>query len=112
MTRRSRADRPVEEGERDGGEEGGDPGGAETAAEGIADGVSTNNIAPPPSSTSPLWPASAFFRREDGAGPSDAWDARPFPPGGAGVFGRLLATAVRTSLFFTGGEGVSRQRRR
>ena len=63
--------------------------------------------APPPASGSaaPRWPAGSFFRWEEGAGPRDVWDALPFPPGGPGVFGRLLAAAAGSSLFRGRGEG-------
>ena len=88
-----------------GGTEGGGPGGVADAitpaarGDAAAAGAATNNGVPPPASVATCWPASAFFRWEDGAGPRDAWDALPFPPGGPGVFGRLLATATRVSLF-------------
>ena len=41
----------------------------------------------------------ALFRWEERAGPSDAWDSLPFPPGGPGLLGRLRDAAASSELF-------------
>ena len=46
-----------------------------------------------PHSAAPRWPVSVLFRWEEQAGLRGAWDILPFPPGGPGVLGRLLAAA-------------------
>ena len=58
----------------------------------------------PPLGT-PRWPASALFRWEEQAGPHDAWDTFPFPPGGPGVLARLRAAAAASRLLRGRGDG-------
>ena len=74
-------------------------GGVNAGAGAAAVEGAVNSNAMPSSGAAPRWPASAFFRWEDDAGPRDAWDALPFPPGGPGVLGRLRAAVAGSKLF-------------
>jgi len=88
----------------------GNPAAAAAGTPPAPEAAANNSSAPLPSGAAPRWPASAFFRWEDGAGPRDAWDALPFPPGGPGVLGRLRAAATGSKLFRDGRPGGGEDR--
>ena len=100
MKRRSGAARSVARAAGGAGEGGG------LLAGGVpADAAAPNSVPPP--LVAPRWPARALFRWEERAGPSEAWDSLPFPPGGPGLLGRLRAAAASSELFRARrGEGV------
>ena len=81
----------------------GDPRRATPISLGASDVAASSAVAPP--SVTPRWPSSALFRWEEQAGPRDAWDALPFPPGGPGLLDRLRAAAAASRLLRGRDEG-------